>query len=91
VGVLSLESGGRFYVGALGRNLASVTVKLLSHLIYIIKKFYKLHTFTAICKGNAAIKYITARHKNCSFPSTLTGHNALLGSTAVIIRDEVAQ
>jgi hypothetical protein len=29
----SLESGGRFFVGAFGRNLASVTVKMCSHLI----------------------------------------------------------
>jgi hypothetical protein len=27
-GVCSLESGGRFCVGAFGRNLASVTVKM---------------------------------------------------------------
>jgi hypothetical protein len=36
----SLESGGRFCVGAFGRNLASVAVKIFSHLIYLIKKFY---------------------------------------------------
>jgi hypothetical protein len=29
----SLESGGRFCVGAFGRNLASVAVKMFSHLI----------------------------------------------------------
>jgi hypothetical protein len=38
---LSLESGGRFCIGAFGRNLASVAVKMFSHLIYFIKKFYK--------------------------------------------------
>jgi hypothetical protein len=30
----SLESGGRFCVGAFGRNLASVTVTMLSYLLY---------------------------------------------------------
>jgi hypothetical protein len=28
-----LESGGRIYVGAFGRNLASVAVKMFSYLI----------------------------------------------------------
>jgi hypothetical protein len=31
----SLESGGRFCVGAFGRNLASVAVKMFPHLIYL--------------------------------------------------------
>jgi hypothetical protein len=35
-----LESGGRFYVTALGRNLASVAMKIFSFLIYFIQKFY---------------------------------------------------
>jgi hypothetical protein len=30
----SLESGGRFLVYAFGRNMASVKVKMFSHLIY---------------------------------------------------------
>jgi hypothetical protein len=32
----SLESGGRFCVGAFGRNLASVAVKMFPHLIYFL-------------------------------------------------------
>jgi hypothetical protein len=36
----SLESEGRFCAGAFGRNLASVAVKMFSHLIYFTKKFY---------------------------------------------------
>jgi hypothetical protein len=32
----SLESGGRFCVGAFGRNLASVAVKMFSYLICFI-------------------------------------------------------
>jgi hypothetical protein len=32
-GAWSVDSGGWFYVGAFGRNLASVTVKMFSHLI----------------------------------------------------------
>jgi hypothetical protein len=34
----SLESGGRFCVGAFGRNLASVAVKLFPYLIYFKNK-----------------------------------------------------
>jgi hypothetical protein len=49
----SLESGGRFCVGAFGRNLASVAVKMFSHFIYFTNKFYKVCTFSAICKDNA--------------------------------------
>jgi hypothetical protein len=30
----SLESGGKFCVGAFGRNLALVAVDIFSHLIY---------------------------------------------------------
>jgi hypothetical protein len=60
----SLESGGQFCVGAFGRNLASVVMKMFSHLIYFAKKFYKFCTFGAICKDNAAINCITVKHKN---------------------------
>jgi hypothetical protein len=34
-----LESGGRFCVGAFGRNLASVAVKMSPHFILFAKKF----------------------------------------------------
>jgi hypothetical protein len=34
------ESGGRFCVGAFGKNLTSVAVKMFSRLIYFIKTFY---------------------------------------------------
>jgi hypothetical protein len=57
----SLEKGGRFCVGAFGRNLASVTMKMFSHLIYFIKKFYKFCTFNASFKHNAAINCITQK------------------------------
>jgi hypothetical protein len=59
----SLESGSRFCVGPIGRNVASVTMKIFSHLIYFIKTFYKYCTFNAICKDNAAINCITVQHK----------------------------
>jgi hypothetical protein len=58
----SLVSGGRFCVGAFGRNLASVAVKMFSHSIYF-KEFYKFCTFNCIFKDNAAINCITAQHK----------------------------
>jgi hypothetical protein len=66
----SLESGGRFFVGAFGRNLALVAVKMFSHLIYFINKFYKFCTFNAIYEDDAEINCITLQHKKGSFPST---------------------
>jgi hypothetical protein len=68
----SLESGGRFCVPAFGRNLASVAVKMFSHLIYFAKNCYKFCTFNAICEDNFKINFITVQHKTGSFPSTLT-------------------
>jgi hypothetical protein len=62
----SLESSGRFCVGAFGLNLASVAVKMFSHLI---KEFYQFCTFNAIFKDNPAINRITVQHN-----STLTDH-----------------
>jgi hypothetical protein len=35
----NLETGGRFCVGAFGRNLVSVIGKIISDLIYFVKKF----------------------------------------------------
>jgi hypothetical protein len=37
----SLESGGRFRVGAFSSNLASVAVKMFTHLVYYIKTVYR--------------------------------------------------
>jgi hypothetical protein len=58
----SLESGGRFCLGAFGRNLASVAVKMYSHFNFF-KTFYKFCTSSGICKDNAVINYITVQHK----------------------------
>jgi hypothetical protein len=58
------ESGSQFCVGAFGRNLASVTVKMFSRLMYFKMKCYKCCTFNEICKHNAAINCITVQHKN---------------------------
>jgi hypothetical protein len=66
--IWSLESGGRFCVGAFGRNLASLAVKMFSHLIYFKKKCYKCCNFNAICKDNAAIRCITFQLYYCSSP-----------------------
>jgi hypothetical protein len=60
----SLESGCWFCVDAFGRNLASVTVKMFSHLIYFKNKFYKFCAFSVICKDNAEINCITVQRKN---------------------------
>jgi hypothetical protein len=53
----------RFCVGAFGRNLDLVAVKMFSHLIDFIKKLYKCCTFNTIWKDNAAINCITVQHK----------------------------
>jgi hypothetical protein len=75
----SLESGSRFCVGAFGRYLASVAMKMFSNLIYCIKKCYKFYAFNAICKDNAAINCINVQHKKkSSISSTLTGHTTLV-------------
>jgi hypothetical protein len=52
-------------------------VKVFSHLIHFIKKFYRFGTFSAICKYNAVINCINVQHKNDSFTLTLTGHTTL--------------
>jgi hypothetical protein len=44
-------------------NLTSVTMKMFSHLICFIKKFYKCCTFNVISKDNATIHYITIQHR----------------------------
>jgi hypothetical protein len=61
------ESVGRFCVSAFGRNLASVAVKMFSHLNYFIKTFNKYCTSNAFRKDNSAINCITVKHKKCSF------------------------
>jgi hypothetical protein len=52
---------------------ASVAVKMFSHLIYFIKKFYKCCTFNAICKDNAVINCVTFQSKKGSFPVRFDG------------------
>jgi hypothetical protein len=69
----SLESGGRFCVGAFGRNLSSVAVKMFSHLIYLRRDVINSVRSMRFAK-TAAVNCITVQHKKCSFPSTLTGH-----------------
>jgi hypothetical protein len=64
-----LESGGRFCVVVFGRNAASVTVIIFSSLIYLETR-YKFHTFSAICKGNAAVNCVTLQHRKGFLPST---------------------
>jgi len=36
VGVWCLDSGGRFYLNAFGRNLVSVVVKMFSHSLSVL-------------------------------------------------------
>jgi hypothetical protein len=69
-----LESTGRLSVSAFGTDLATVALKMFSHLIYFIKKFNKFCTFRAISENNAETDCISVQHKKDSFPSTSTGH-----------------
>jgi hypothetical protein len=57
------ESGVRRSVLCWCRDLASVAVKMFSHLIYYMKTFCKSSTFNAICKYNAAINCIIVQYK----------------------------
>lgn len=50
--VWSLESDGRIFIGAFGRNVGSLAVNLLSYLFQLIKKFYKCCSCKAICNYN---------------------------------------
>lgn len=52
-----------FVFGEFASNLASVAVKLLSHVIHYLKKNYKFHAFYEVCKDNATIHCITIKQK----------------------------
>jgi hypothetical protein len=90
-GLMECAFGGRREYGvrrsilccAFGGNLASVAVKMFSHLIHFIKKFYKCCTFNMIWKDATEINCITVQHKKGSFPSTLTGHTTLFFITII--------
>jgi hypothetical protein len=68
-----LRSGSRFCIGAFSRNPASVAVKVFSHLI-LFKKLYKFCSFNAICRGTAAIDFITVEHKKRFISINSDGH-----------------
>jgi hypothetical protein len=73
----SLESGGQICVGAFGRNLYLVAVKVFSQSIYFIKKFYR-RTFNAICKDTPAINCITVQHRKWFIPVNVDGSSELV-------------
>jgi hypothetical protein len=64
-------------VGVFGSNMASVAMKMFSHVIYFITTLYKFCTFNAICEDNAAINCIIVQHKKGSFSSVLTDCSVL--------------
>jgi hypothetical protein len=74
------KSGVRrsFYVGAVWQESGFSRHEDVFTFNLLFKKFYKFCTFNAICEGNAAINCITIQHKKGLFPSTLTGHTALV-------------
>jgi hypothetical protein len=50
----------------------------VSTINLLYKEIYKLCTFSAVCKNNAAINCITVQHEKSSFPSPLMGHTTLV-------------
>lgn len=54
----------------LDRKLASVAIKMFSHLNYFC-------AFNVIYKGDAAINYMSVQHRQGSFPSNLKGLSVL--------------
>jgi hypothetical protein len=58
-GSLENGAGGRFFVGVVGRNLASVAVVSDYFSKGVKNKFYKFCVFSAICKDNAEIHSVT--------------------------------
>jgi hypothetical protein len=61
--VRSMESGGRFGVGALDMNVDSIAVKMFSHLSYFTITFcFKFFTFITICEDYAAINCVTVQY-----------------------------
>jgi hypothetical protein len=46
--------------------------------VFIFRKFYKFSTFSAICKHNATINFITDQHELVLFPSTLAGDTPVM-------------
>jgi hypothetical protein len=59
----SMESGGRFCVGALGMNVDSIAVKMFSHLSYFtVKSCYKFFTIITICEDYATINRGTVQY-----------------------------
>jgi hypothetical protein len=56
----SLESGGRFCVGAFGRNQVSVAVEMFSHLTSFTTNF--INFVLSLRFANAAINCITVQH-----------------------------
>lgn len=57
-----LESGGRSYAGAFGRNLRSVVMMVFSHLINLCTRIYRFCTFNAICRDNDVVTCMIVRH-----------------------------
>jgi hypothetical protein len=88
---LELSQAVGFVLVCLVGLLTSVVVKMFSHLIYFIKKFYKFCTFIVICKDNVAINFITLQHKTRSFPSILMGHTTLVFLILLKIRNRTCQ
>jgi hypothetical protein len=80
-----LESGGRFGVGAFCRNLASVAVKMFSHLIHFYKKMYTFCTFNAICKDNIAKKLYHCSKQKRFTPVNSTDIKRLCMSSCITV------
>jgi hypothetical protein len=56
---MSMESGGRYFVGSLGRNMASIAVNMFSHLTRFSKTFHKFSTSDVISKNDTAMNWLS--------------------------------
>jgi hypothetical protein len=66
-------SPSRLCVDNASQNLVAVALKVFLTLHFFMDTFYKLFTFSAICKDNSAIN-CSLKTKEGSFQSIVTSH-----------------
>jgi hypothetical protein len=79
VGMWSMESGGRYFVGTFGKILAGFSpLKHVFAFNLLCEKLYNYYTFNIICKDNRAVNFVSIQHKKDSVLSTFIGHSMLV-------------
>jgi glutaminase len=69
-----LELGSQFCV-CIWQQTGFIHRQGVSNLMYFVEKFYKVCTFSVVCKDYAVASCFTLEHKE---GSTLTGHTMLV-------------